>query len=350
MRSVRSSILVIAWFAAGCASGKASGGPAPVGEGTGGSPEQPDAQGTAGSPTGEGGGPGLGGTGGGSGRTPDASSGATPDAPRGPSEDANTGVAADAGNGPGETMDGGPALVDSHTPMSVDGAPPPSYEGQIPIYYGPPVGPIVKMDCPDDPTQGWTEYEDSFNVQHPYNLPTNTRFSITSGIYNFWVFPNDYPHSPDAGGRNPRTEARYGGTADKASGNNFQSGMRLYSADMLIERNAVGSAIMQIHATDPAVPIGVRIMSNGNMVNNGTLTVVQGSTVPGGLVDRWFNFKASLDTATMQVKIYVNNCLKSTYTGQRGSGAFYFKNGVYFCKTSQNGCFSHYKNLHLYKK
>jgi len=23
---------------------------------------------------------------------------------------------------------------------------------------------------------------------------------------------------------------------------------------------------------------------------------------------------------------------------------------VYFCKASQNGCFSHYKDIHLYKK
>ena len=37
-------------------------------------------------------------------------------------------------------------------------------------------------------------------------------------------------------------------------------------------------------------------------------------------------------------------------TGSRGDGHFYFKNGVYFCKTSQNGCFSHYKNVHLYTK
>jgi hypothetical protein len=256
----------------------------------------------------------------------------------------------DGTTGTGGTTDGGSAIVDSNTPMSVDGAPPPSYEGQIPIYDGPPVGPIVKMDCPEDPTAGWTEYQDSFYVQRPYNIPINTRFSITGGIYNFWVFPNDFPHSPDAGGRNPRTEARYGGTADKATGGNFQSGMRMFTADMRIERNAVSSAIMQIHATDPAVPIGVRIMPSGDMVNNGTLTVVKGSTVPGGLIDNWFNYKASLDTATMQVKIYVNNCLKSTYTGQRGSGAFYFKHGVYFCKTSQNGCFSHYKNIHLYKK
>jgi hypothetical protein len=322
IRTIRLSILLVM----ACAS--------PMKGGTAG----PDAQGTGGTASGGAGGPATGGSGGVP-ETPDAANGATPDANGDAAQEASTGG-----------IDAGAAIADSHTPMSVDGAPPPSYEGEIPIYYGPPVAPIVQMDCPDDPTEGWTEYQDSFNVQHPYNLPTNTRFSITGGVYNFWVFPKDFPHSPDAGGRNPRTEARYGGTADKATGNNFQSGMRMYSVDMLVERNAVGSAIMQIHATDPAVPIGVRIMPSGDMVNNGTLTVVQGSTVPGGLIDKWFNYKASLDTATMQVKIYVNNCLKATYTGQRGSGAFYFKNGVYFCKTSQNGCFSHYKNIHLYKK
>jgi hypothetical protein len=341
MRLIRPSILVMAWIAAGCGGGTSPGGVSPMGGGPADAPAGPGAQGTGGSPSGGAGGPGTGGSGGIS-ETPDAGSATTPDANGGATEDASTGT--------GGTTDGGSAIVDSSTPMSVDGAPPPSYMGEIPIYYGSPVGPIVKMDCPDDPTQGWTEYEDSFNVQHPYNLPTNTRFSITGGVYNFWVFPNDFPHSPNAGGRNPRTEARYGGTADKATGNNFQTGMRMYSTDMFVERNAVGSAIMQIHATDPAVPIGVRIMPSGDMINNGTLTVVQGSTVTGGLIDRWFNYKASLDTATMQVKIYINNCLKSTYTGQRGSGAFYFKNGVYFCKTSQNGCFSHYKNIHLYKK
>ena len=345
MRFVRSSVLIVALIAAGCGGGKSPGGASATGGGGG----EPGDEGTGGAPPAGTGGRGTGGRGGAS-ETPDAA-GPTPDAKGG--TDATNGGATgseDAGQGTGGATDGGSAVTDSHTPMSVDGAPPPSYEGQIPIYYGPPVGPIVKMECPEDPTQGWTEYEDSFYVQRPYNIPINTRFSITGGIYNFWVFPNDFPHAPDAGGRNPRTEARYGGTADKATGGNFQSGARLYSVDMLIEKNAVSSAIMQIHATDPAVPIGVRVMPSGDMVNNGTLTVVKGSTVAGGLVDNWFNYKASLDTATMQVKIYVNNCLKSTYTAQRGSGAFYFKNGVYFCKTSQNGCFSHYKNIHLYKK
>jgi len=345
-------VLLAAWLAAGCASATAPSGGSPGGEsgepGTGGSAAGGTGGSTTGTPTG-------GKTGtttppkpdAGSAVVADAESGPSPDAESAPTPDANTGTARDAG-----------ALVDSNTPMSVDGQPAPSYNGEIPIYYGPPVGPIVEMNCPGDPTAGWTEYKESFHVEHPYTLPTNTRFSITGGIYNHWVFPNDPPHSPTAMGRNPRTEANYGGTHDKTPGSpgtdgngHFTSGQLMYSADMLIEKNAIGSAIMQIHTTaSGGGPIGVRIGTDGNMVNNGSLTVVVGSSVPGGLIDKWFNFKASLNADTLETKIYINNCLKSTYKGGRGDGNFYFKHGVYFCKTSTNGCFSHYKNIHLYTK
>jgi hypothetical protein len=368
MRFIRPSILailVMAGIAAGCGGATSPDGASPVG----GAPAEAGASGTGGSTSGGAGGRGSGGLGGisgtpdaGSDTTPDANAGATADASTGMGDagsgttpDANTGATGDAGTG--GTTDGGSVIVDSNTPMSVDGAPPPSYDGEIPIYYGPEVGPIVQMNCPEDPTAGWTEYQEAFHVEHPYTIPTNTRFSIIGGIYNFWVFPNDAPHSPTAQGRNPRTEANYGSLHDKTAGTpgadgngHFTSGMRLYSADMLIEANAVGSAIMQIHTTATGGgPIGIRI-NGGNMVNNGSLTVVTGSTVPGGLVDKWFNFKASLNADTQEVKIYINNCLKSTYKGGRGDGHFYFKNGVYFCKTSKNGCFSHYKNIHLYTK
>jgi len=335
-------ILFMVWIAAGCSSGKSpAGGPS---EGTGGDSEGSGGQGTGGAKAGGTGGAMTGG--GGSPVTRDAADSET--GGNGGPTDAS--VAADSSTGP--ARDAGPTmLVDSSTPMSVDGQPPPSYNGEIPLYYGPEVPPIVKMDCPDDPTQGWTEYQDSFHVEHPYTLPTNTRFSITGGIYNFWVFPNDPPHSPNAMGRNPRTEARYGGTADVATGKNFQHGERLFSADFFIEKNAVNSAIMQIHTTATGGgPIGIRMQSNSDIVNNGSLTVVKGSDYPDGLIAKWFNYKASLNADTLEVKIYINNCLKSTYKGGRGDGNFYFKHGVYFCKTSQNGCFSHYKNIHLYKK
>jgi hypothetical protein len=344
---VRSEVLILAAVLAGCSSGQSPAGAGPAGgggskgaEATGGS-RTGGRSGAGGSAAGTGGAAGSGGS---MTATPDAS--APPDATV---NEVDMAAAPDASPGAPDV----PALPTDGpaTPMGTDGGPQPSYAGEIPIYRGPPVGPIVEMQCPGDPTEGWTEYQDSFNVQRPYNLPINTRFSIIGGIYNFWVFPNDAPHSPTANGRNPRTEARYGGTADVATGKNFQTGNRMYSADMLIERNAVNSAIMQIHTTaDGGGPIGVRIQANSDMVNNGSLTVVQGSSVPGGLIDKWFNFKASLNADTQEVKIYINNCLKSTYKGPRGDGNFYFKNGVYFCKTSQNGCYSHYKNIHLYRK
>jgi hypothetical protein len=338
-------ILFVAWLA-GCSGGDGSRPGHPPAGGSGGD----DPVGGAG-PGGAGGG-GAGGSGGGV-AVPDAASGPTGGTGGGTTADAS-GATADASTG--AAADAAP-IVNSNTPMTVPGKPTPSYDGEIPIYYGPEVGPIVQMNCPEDPTVGWTEYKDSFHVEHPYTVPTNTRFSITNGIYNHWVFPPDSPHSPTAMGRNPRTEARYGGLYDKTPGSpgadgkgNFTSGNRMYSADMLIEANAVGSAIMQIHTTaSGGGPIGIRI-NGGNMVNNGSLTVVQGSTVPGGLVDKWFNFKASLNADTLEVKIYINNCLKSTYKGGKGDGHFYFKNGVYFCKTSTKGCFSHYKNIHLYTK
>jgi hypothetical protein len=353
MRGIRrfacrpTEVLFLAWVAAaGCSSGAPPAGDDPSG-GEGGDAVMPGAGGAR-----SGGAGGRASSSGGSGGgavMPDASTGMMPDEGTGTAPDEGTGTAPDEGTA--TQPDASSVAVDSLTPMATDGGPQPSYAGEIPIYYGPEVGPIVQMNCPEDPTTGWTEYKDSFTVQRPYTVPINTRFSITGGIYNLWVFPNDSPHSPSAHGRNPRTEARYGGTADAATGNNFKTGMRLYSADMLIERNAVGSAIMQIHTTaDGGGPIGIRMQSNGDIVNNGSLTVVKGSNIPGGLVDKWFNYKASLNADTLEVKIYINNCLQSTYKGDRGDGNFYFKNGVYFCKTSKDGCFSHYKNIHLYKK
>jgi hypothetical protein len=179
------------------------------------------------------------------------------------------------------------------------------------------------------------------------------------GIYNFWVFPNDAPHSPIAMGKAPRTEATYGGLFDKANlitGTGisagiayFTTGMRMWNADVFLESNADGAAIMQIHTTTTGGgPVGLRL-GGGNLVNNGALTVVTGSSVPGGIVNTWFNMKVALNVATLQVQIYVNNCLKSTYTGARGDGHFYFKNGVYGCNAAA-GCHDHYKNIHLYTK
>ncbi len=239
------------------------------------------------------------------------------------------------------TADAGP-LNDGAITLRTDGGPLPTYEGEVPMYDGPPVGPEVVMNCPGDPTQGWTEYKDTFHVERPYDVPINTRFSIEDGIYNFWVRENDKPHTVDANGRDPRTEARWGGLADANTRGNFRTGMRMWSADMLMESNTHDTVIMQVHTTADGVgPV--------YLVHKGAdIPPISGSSVPGGLVNTWFNLKVAFNAATLQSQLYVNNCLKATISGVRGDGNFYLKNGVYHC--GEPLCRDHYKNLHLYRK
>ena len=252
-------------------------------------------------------------------------SGGSPAGGSGPAVDAASGTTADAAT-PATPEAGSVGEADgSSTPMNTDGGPQPSYEGEVPIYYGPDVGPVVEMQCPGDPTAGYTEYKDSFHIERPYDVPTNTRFSLTGGIYNFWVFPGDKPHRPDANGRNPRTEATFGGTYDKATVRQnvgtasgigyFTSGKRIYSADVLIESSARSSFVFQLHTT--AKGIGPIYLSGGG--------------VPGGMLDKWYNVKFAFDAATLKSQVYINNCLKGTVSGPRGDGKFYFKHGVYHC-------------------
>jgi hypothetical protein len=251
--------------------------------------------------------------------------------------------------GGGDTGGSGgvPASPDAATTTS-DGAttPPsagdgglPSYEGELPIYDGPPVGPEVTMDCPGDPTMGWTEYKDTFHVERPYDVPINTRFSLIGGIYDFWVNSNDKAHSTDANGKKPRTEARYGGLADAAGGGNFKTGMRMWSADMFLASSTKNSVVMQVHTT--AKGIGpVYLVVNG--------TNVPPLSLPGGMLDKWFNLKVAFNAATLKSDLYVNNCLKNTITGIRGDGNFYFKHGVYHCDSGT--CRARAKNIHVYQK
>jgi hypothetical protein len=243
--------------------------------------------------------------------------------------------------GSGGTSDAG-SFSDGATVPCTDAGPLPSYEGEVPQYDGPPVGPEVVMNCPGDPTDGWTEYKDVFRVEHPYDVPANTRFSIECGVYNFWVRETDKPHSVDANGRDPRTEARWGLLVDKATSGEFRTGMRMWSADVFLESTTDDSVLMQLHTTADGVgPV--------YLVRRGPdIPPIRGSSVPGGLVNTWFNLKVAFTAATLQSQLYVNNCLKATITGVRGDGNFYFKNGVYHC--SEPVCRDHFKNIHFYRK
>jgi hypothetical protein len=205
---------------------------------------------------------------------------------------------------------------------------------QIPMQYtSSPVPPIIPADCPGDPTQGFTEYMDTYVIQRPYDLAACDRFSYEDGIYTFWVLPTDKPHVI-GNGTAPRTEARY---------SDMSTGVRIWSADVMFESPLNDTCVMQIHNVVGAIAAYYRVIG-GRMFNLGT-----GQTVLTDYYNKWFNFKVVFDMGTRQVNAYVNNCLKETHTAPAGpTPNWYFKNGTYTCQASI--CRDHFKNVHLYQK
>ena len=209
----------------------------------------------------------------------------------------------------------------------------PNYDGQIPMYTDGPVGPEVTMDCATDPSVGWTEYKDTFNVESPYNLPVSDRFSIDCGVYTFWVLPTDEPHEI-GNDTAPRTEARW---------SNFTSNApHMWSADMLVESPSDHVTVMQVHTTaSGSGPVYLR-------VDGGAIHPLNGDVFYSGLYDKWINMKVAFDPSTLKSTVYINNCAKQTFSGPAGDMTNYFKNGVYTCSSSI--CKDHFKNIHLYTK
>jgi hypothetical protein len=61
-----------------------------------------------------------------------------------------------------------------------------------------------------DPTKGFTSLpldQSNFEVQWPYNMQEDQRYSFENGIRRMWVYSNDKPHFPTSHTR-PRTEVR----------------------------------------------------------------------------------------------------------------------------------------------
>lgn len=61
-----------------------------------------------------------------------------------------------------------------------------------------------------DPTEGFTSLpldQSNFDIQRPYNVPVDQRYSFVDGVHKMWVYKTDKPHSPNSH-TNPRTEIR----------------------------------------------------------------------------------------------------------------------------------------------
>jgi hypothetical protein len=194
------------------------------------------------------------------------------------------------------------------------------------------VPPLVAPECQADLTKGFTEYQGAFKVQRPANLSAADRFEYKDGIYTFWVNTNDQSHQP-GNTTAPRTEARYV---------SFNNGEHMWSADVMYE-HVDKTCIMQLHNEVGNYATYLRI--TGDMM----FDLATRKTVLQGFVNKWFNMKVVFNTATLDVKIYINDCLKFSAKSPKGpTPNWYFKHGVYTCESGT--CRSHYKNIHVYQR
>jgi Alginate lyase len=186
--------------------------------------------------------------------------------------------------------------------------------------------------CAGDPRAGWTEFMDTFKVQHPYDLMESDRFKLEDGMYTLWVFPTDKAHQP-GNTTAPRTEMRW---------SNWTTGERMWEADMMFESPLTHTCVMQIHNVGAAIAAYMQ-------VNNGELrNAAGGGTFLKGYYDKWFNMKVAFNPDTLQVRTWVNNCLIGTTKAPKGPDPnWYFKNGVYTCNASI--CRDHFKNIRFWK-
>jgi hypothetical protein len=306
--------------------------------------------GKSGGTTGSGGSPGTGGSTGGSsggstgsgGSVPVEQTGGSPGASGG--QTASGGQSGSGGTGGASTPDtGGTSGSDAAGPADVVSPPagmggPLDFGGVhelplVPLQHTPtPVPPIIAAECPDDPTKGFTEYEDSFVVQRPNDLPASDRVKYENGIYTFTIKSGDASHM--VGGTNaPRTEARY---------SDMSTGIHIWTGDVMFESPSK-TCVFQIHNVNSPIAIYLRV--EGNEMFN----LVTRKTILTNYTGKWFNLKVVFNAQTREVKTFVNNCPKETSQAPSTAsvGKWYFKHGVYTCESGT--CVSHYKNIHLYE-
>lgn len=68
----------------------------------------------------------------------------------------------------------------------------------------------IELVYGEDPTDGFISVpltEANFEVQKPYNIPLDQRYSYKDGVHKFWVYAHDKPYSPGSPTQ-PRTEIR----------------------------------------------------------------------------------------------------------------------------------------------
>ncbi|MCD7461705.1 hypothetical protein HAX54_046839 [Datura stramonium] len=191
--------------------------------------------------------------------------------------------------------------------------------------------------CKADPTDGFTPIalsQSNFQIQKPYDVPVNQRYSFIDGVHKLWVFNTDKPHTPTSQTK-PRTEIRI-------TGHDYSSGVWQFEANGYVPSGTSGVSIMQVFGASPtATTLMLRVY-------NGDLTYYR-QTIEPNIYNRWFRLNVIHDVGASKLKVYINGVLKHEASG-RGGDQHYFKFGVYGQDNESNRMESRWRGVKLFKK
>ncbi|XP_027150412.1 citrate-binding protein-like [Coffea eugenioides] len=195
------------------------------------------------------------------------------------------------------------------------------------------------LSCLADPTDGFTEIpltDRNFDLQKPYNVPLNDRYSYQNGVRRLWVYTNDKPFKPDTTTR-PRTEVRIKGL-------DYSSGVWQFEGYAYVPKATSGVTIMQIHgARVGATSLQLRIY-------DGDMKYYKFAVVDTNLYDKWFRLNVIHNVDEGKITVFIDGVQKFVKNDQ-GPGDLYFKCGVYASPAnSSNYMESRWRDIKIYKK
>jgi len=173
---------------------------------------------------------------------------------------------------------------------------------------------------------GFTLQPLKFEVQHPYDLKLEERYSYdkATNTHDLWVLDTDKPHMPPPNKTEPRTEIRIEDSDYKPG-----SGLHMMDCDMYITPGTF-ACISQVFGTGPMCIIIVD--------KDGTITDLRThDVIAKDMNDKWFNWTIIHDPDAVgpgAIKVYIDGKLATDKIEATKQASFYFKVGVYSRKDS----------------
>ncbi|KAK6246427.1 hypothetical protein SCA6_009517 [Theobroma cacao] len=187
-----------------------------------------------------------------------------------------------------------------------------------------------------DTTDGFTPVpltQANFELQRPYNVPLEERYSYEHGIHKLWVYK---PHDPNSHTQ-PRTEIR-------VEGLDYSSGVWQFEGYGFVPNGTSGVTISEIHGASSGATTLILRIYDGNM------RYYSGDLVDSGLYDKWFRLNVIHDVDGGKVTVFIDGVQKYS-TKDKGPGDLYFKCGVYAAPANISYYMeSRWRDIKIYKK